>query len=132
MGEASQLYVDRLAEHEAAIDGPATATDKMLIACQAAIEDSFQIKNFNPVVEMMLIGADPSVHVDTRIRALSRATAFILPTLKAVEISGNPDKPLQMEAVDAKQRLADLMGLKIIDGVAVPITDDDDEDEDDD
>lgn len=93
-------------------------SDRFLLLAQSLIRkqqgDEFA-QAFHPVVQLMVIGADPKVPVSERIKALDKAAKYVAPTLKSIELTGNADKPIYVTSDDAKQKLARVMGFAITD-----------------
>lgn len=110
--EYETAYQDAVLKLEAATGRPITAPDRMLIAAQTILREKFGVKDFHPVVELMVIGGDRRYHPDIRVRALGRAAPFVVPTLKSIEISGNEEKPVVMITdTEMQERMARKLGL---------------------
>lgn len=89
------------------------------------IAEKYGIEGFDPLRMLAHIGCEamqPKVietdgdtitvppDRDLAMKAFSKMLPYLRPSLKAVEISGNEDKPLTVTAVDAKARLSALLG----------------------
>ena len=59
---------------------------------------------FNPIRRMMALAKDESVEAHIRAQMVKELAKYHSPQLKAIEISGNPEKPLEVRDADARQK----------------------------
>ena len=62
------------------------------------------IEEYDPVVELCLVGANPDVKVDLRVTANSNAAKYLRPALKSVELLEDPEDE---RVIEAKRVLCD-------------------------
>lgn len=97
---------------------------------QRQVEDKFGVKNFDPVVMLALIGMEALQPVVIEedgqkvvlppdralaVNAFGRAAPYVRSQLKAVELTGEDGGPIQVDVVDAKARLAKMVGVVLED-----------------
>ena len=75
--------------------GSVNRAAKLLADAQAIIEQKFGIIGFHPVTSMLIIAADERIDVNLRLTAMSKAAPYLVPTLKAVELTGDNGGPVQ-------------------------------------
>jgi len=95
------------------LPGAKTKSAQLLEDAQKLIEEKFNIVNFHPVIYMLLTAADEEQDASLRMTAASKAAPYVAQQLRAVELKGPDDGPIQVDVTDAKTRLAQMAGLDI-------------------
>lgn len=85
-------------------------SEKILAMAQNEIQRELGIENFDPVIMLMKIAADPEMKPELRVQAAGKAAPYVHSTLKSIEVSGDKDNPIQIEMNDSKARLMQLLG----------------------
>jgi len=98
---------------------------------QKVVEEKFGVANFDPVVMMALIGMqamqdrevrDPDTgeikqivlaDVNLALSAFAKVAPYVRQQLKTLELTGEGGGPIQVSTVDAKARLAAMIGLTV-------------------
>ena len=85
----------------------------ILEQARAEIEARFGIINFHPVVGMLVLAADQTQDVTLRLNAMAKSAPFIMPTLKAVELTGENGGPVQhADVTEAAMEAARILKLE--------------------
>jgi hypothetical protein len=84
--------------------GSKNRTSVLLLQAQRQIEEKFGVKNWDPVVALMVIAADLTVDLELRIVAMAKSAPYIHATAKPVLIdpSTKKEKPVDMERLMQK------------------------------
>lgn len=69
-----------------------------------AMKETYNMDNYDPVVEMAKIANDPNNPIDLRANCHDRVAKYVRPVLKAVEVSGNVDVNVEQK-YDATDKL---------------------------
>lgn len=84
----------------------------LLEQAQAQIKEKFGIEGFHPVIYMMMVAADEGKEDNLRMTAAKGAAPFIIPTLKAVELTGEDGGPVQVDMALVNDKLRRALGLR--------------------
>ena len=114
--------------------GAGTKSGRLLADAQDMICRKFGIKNFDPVIMLMMIAADETNDKALRVTAVSKAAPYIHSTLRQIEVKGDEDNPINVNVMTAKDQLARMLKdieVEVIKEIILEDPEDNDEDEDD-
>lgn len=89
---------------------PLPRPQALLALAQREIERSLGVKDFDPVVFLMTLAADPDAKMSDRKDAAKAVCPYVHSTLKAVEITGEDGGPIDVNLATSKERLALMIG----------------------
>ena len=102
---------DAITQYPDIVNAKGSKADALLMQAQQLIEEKFGVVNFHPVTYMLAVAADESQDLNKRMAAARAAAPYVAPTLKGIEVSGDPDKPLAVDISDSRERFARLAGI---------------------
>lgn len=84
----------------------------LLEQAQKQIEEKFGIKDFHPVIYMLMVAADDDKDESLRMQAAKSAAPFIIPQLKAIELTGDDGGPVQVDMALVNDKLRRALGMR--------------------
>ena len=89
-----------------------TKPQRLLEQMRVAVKKAYpEIEDFDPLVELAVIGANTSLPVDVRVVALTKCAPFVHSTLAPVTVETKPVNLDHADAGQAKARLASMLNL---------------------
>lgn len=115
--------------------GAGSKASRLLADAQDKINRKFGIKNWDPVIMLMMIAADETNDKSLRVSAAGKAAPYVHSTLKQIEVKGDEDNPINVNVMTAKDQLArmlrDIEEAVIQEVLLEDINEDEDEEEED-
>lgn len=93
------------------LPGVKTKGMQLLEDAQAVIAEKFDIKNFHPVIHMLIVAADEDMDDAIRLNAAAKASPYVAATYRSVELTGEDGGPIEIDLTDKKAKLAQMAGL---------------------
>ena len=115
--------------------GAGSKSGRLLADAQDRICRKFGIKNWDPVIMLMMIAADETNDKALRVSAASKAAPYVHSTLRQIEVKGDEDNPINVNVMTAKDQLARMLKdieVEVIKEIILEDPEDDDDDDDDD
>lgn len=105
----TQEAVDRA---EAALGKRITPAERSMIAAKIAVQVVYGNAGFDPIAELAVIGANPKLASETRVKALTAVAKHTVPTLKSVELTA-PEQKSKRTGEDPRAVVARAIGLQV-------------------
>jgi len=105
----TQQAVDRA---EAELGKRITPAERSMIAAKIAVQVVYGNGGFDPIAELAIIGANPKLASETRVKALTAVAKHTVPTLKSVELTAPKEEEFNM-GEDPRVIFARAVGLTV-------------------